>query len=295
MKKKIIKITLTLRDGDVSFTAEGDNRLSSTGLAISTAITYGNGAISPTAQITVYGLPIETMNKLFRVQWNTMNSLLNMVKIESGEQGGKLTTDYEGNITFATVNMNGAPNASLVITSQMAVVEKMRYTDPFIIPKGESADVADIIKFLCDDMGFQFENNDVSHILTATTLNGSNLEKIEKLAQMCDIDLYVEQRSITICKKGASRPLKIPVISPTSGLIGYPSPDQRGLTFSCVYNPIVRFGGIIRVSGSAISVANADWRIYGLVTTLEANIPQGKWQMDVNATWRDSKDAAVQR
>ena len=295
MKKKIIRISLVINDENVFFTAQGDNRLRSSGLAISTAITYGNGAISPTAQITVYGLPIETMNKLFRVQWNTMNSLLNTVKIEVGDEGDKLNTVYEGNITFATVNMDGAPNVSLVITSQMAIVEKLRYSEPYTLLKDESADVSDIVRFLCNEMGFQFENNGVTHILTDTKLLGSNMEKIEKLAQMCDFDLYIEQRSIIICKKGASRPLKIPVISPSTGLINYPSPDQRGITFSCAYDPMVRFGGVVRIKDSLIAIANADWRIYGLVATLEANIPQGKWQMAANATWRDSKDAAVQR
>ena len=58
---------------------------------------------------------------------------------------------------------------------------------------------------------------------------------------------------------------------------------------------MVRFGGVVRIKDSLIAIANADWRIYGLVATLEANIPQGKWQMAVNATWRGSKDAAVQR
>ncbi|MGF5977428.1 hypothetical protein ACQE9Z_28340, partial [Klebsiella pneumoniae] len=116
MKKKVIKITLTLQDGVQTFTAEGDNRLSSTGLAISTNITYGNGAISPTAQITVYGLPLATMIKLMRIQWNTMQAILNMVKIEVGEQGQPLKVAYEGNITFATINMDGAPNVALVIT-----------------------------------------------------------------------------------------------------------------------------------------------------------------------------------
>uniref|UniRef100_UPI001F3B1AD1 hypothetical protein n=1 Tax=Escherichia coli TaxID=562 RepID=UPI001F3B1AD1 len=94
MKKKVIKITLTLQDGVQTFTAEGDNRLSSTGLAISTNITYGNGAISPTAQITAYGLPLSTVNKLTRVQWNTMQAILNMVKIEVGEQGQTLKVAY---------------------------------------------------------------------------------------------------------------------------------------------------------------------------------------------------------
>lgn len=295
MLRKVIKITLTLNGQDESFTAQGDNRISSYGLAVSTAITYGNGAMTPTAQITVYGLPIETMNKLFRVQWNTMKAILNTVKIEAGEQGKTLDTVYEGNITFATINMDGAPNVALVITSQMAVVEKLKATLPLTVPKETTVDAADLIKFLAEDMEYKFENYGATHPITDTSLNGSNLEKIEKLCTMCDFDLYVEQKLIVICKRGGNRELKIPVITPTTGLIGYPSPDQRGITFNCAYDPLVRFGGIVRIKDSIIGVANEDWRTYGIVTTLEANIPQGKWEMNVNATWRDSKDAAVQR
>ncbi|WP_236528076.1 hypothetical protein, partial [Escherichia coli] len=87
-------------------------------------------------------------------------------------------------------------------------------TDPFTIPKGKEFDAADIVKFLAQDMQYEFENYGVTHILTDTTLNGSNIEKIEKLAQMCDFDLYIEQRLIVICKKGGDREVKIPIITP---------------------------------------------------------------------------------
>lgn len=65
------------------------------------------------------------MIKLMRIQWNTMQALLNTVKIEVREQGDPLKVAYEGNITFATINTDSAPDVSLVITSQMAVVEKV--------------------------------------------------------------------------------------------------------------------------------------------------------------------------
>ena len=296
MRKKVIRITLTLNDGVETFTADGDNRLSSSGLAISCVITHGNGAMSPTAQITVYNLPLEVMVKLFRVQWNTMQALLNTVKIEVGEQGDKtLTTAYDGNITFATTDMASSPNTALIITSQMAMVEKFKVTPPFTSPKDEVVDSADIIKFLAEDMGFSFQNFGASKQLTNASLNGSNLEKIQTLAQWCDFDLYVEDKSITICKKDGERDLKIPVVSPTTGMDNYPVLEQRGIAFNCIYDPSIRFGGVVRVKDSLITTANADWRIYGLVTTLEANKPQGKWHMSVNATWRNSKDAAVQR
>lgn len=295
MKKKIIKLTLTLQDGEVFIDSRDSNKISSKGLAVSASITQGNGAITPTAQVTVYGLPIETMNKLFRVQWNTMQAVLNTIKIEVGEEGGDLSTAYEGNITFATVNMDSAPDVSLVITSQMAIVEKMRLVPPIEIEKDESRDVADILEKLCTENGFTFENNGVSHIITSTTLNGSVVDIAQTLANWCEFDLYIEQRSITICPKGEPRPFKIPILSPTTGLINYPAPDIRGVILSCMYDPIIRFGGIITIKDSLIEVANADWRIYGLVSVLEANIPQGKWQQNINATWRNSKDAAVQR
>lgn len=295
MKRKVQRITLTLQDGEESFDSENNNRISSTGLAISTTLNYGNGSISPTAQIVVYGLPIATMNKLFRVQWNTMKAILNTVKIEAGNQGEELSTIYEGNITFATIKMDGAPNCNLIITSQMAIADKLQYSEPYTLKKGEEKEAADIIKELATQSGYQFENYGATHVVTDLKLLGSNIEKISNLCQMCDFDLYIEQKLIVICKKDGERNLKIPIISPSTGLQGYPEPDQRGLNFNCAYDPSIRFGGIVRVKDSIIEIANTDWRIYGMVVTLESNIPQGKWGMAINATWRDSKDAAVQR
>ena len=295
MKRKVIRITITLNGQDEVFTAQGNNRISSTGLAVSTSLAYGNGAITPTAQITVYGLPMDKMLKLMRVQWNTMQALLNTVRIEVGNEGENLSIAYEGNITQATIDANAAPNIPLIITSQMAMVEKSKVAPPYTVGKDVSIDVADIVEALCIVMGYEFTNDGVSHMITSTMIEGSDLEKIQKLAIACDFDLYVDQKVIAICKKGTARTLEIPVLSPSTGLIGYPVPDIKGVAFSCVYNPKIKFGGVVTIQNSAITVCNADWRLYGFTAQLEANIPNGKWQIDAQATWRDSKAAAVQK
>lgn len=295
MKRKVIKVTLNLRDGEKVFTAEGDNKLQFDGLGVSCQIAFGNGSITPTAQISIYGLSMTAMLPLLRVQWNTMQALLNTVRVEVGEQGGPLMIAYEGNITLATIDANAAPDVPLIITSQMAVYENMKVAEPYTTPKDADVDIATIIGELCTRIGYEFENNGVSHIVTNYTLEGSDLDKIKQLCLECDIDLYVEQRLIAICPKGGSRNIRIPIISPSSGLIGYPVPDQKGVSFNCLYDPAIRFGGIVRLQDSAIAVCNADWRIYGYTSQLEANMPNGKWQIAANATWRDSKDAAIQR
>lgn len=295
MKRKVIRITITLNEQEEVFTAQGNNRISSTGLAVSTSLAYGNGAITPTAQITVYGLPMDKMLKLMRVQWNTMQALLNTVRIEVGNEGENLSIAYEGNITQATIDANAAPNIPLIITSQMAMVEKSKVAPPYTVDKDVSIDVADVVEALCIVMGYEFTNDGVSHMITSTMIEGSDLEKIQKLAIICDFDLYVDQKVIAICKKGTARTLEIPVLSPSTGLIGYPVPDIKGVAFSCMYDPMIKFGGIVTIARSAITVCNADWRLYGFTAQLEANIPNGKWQIDAQATWRDSKYAAVQR
>ena len=296
MNEKVIKVTITLNGGTEYFTSEWDNQLSSTGLAVSCNLNYGNGAITPTAQITIYGLTMQKMLKLMRVQWNTMQALLNTVKVEVGERGSELTVAYEGNITQATIDANNAPDVPLIITSQMAVYEKAKVTAAYVLEKNVQMDAALIVEELAVGMGYQFTNDGVTHIVTDVTLEGSDLEKIQKLATMCDFDLYVEQKLIAICKRGTARTLSIPIVSPKNGnLIGYPVPDIKGVSFACLYDPNIKFGGIIRIRDSIIDVCNADWRLYGYTAQLEANIPNGKWQINANATWRDSKDAAVQR
>lgn len=295
MKRKVIRITLNLRDGEKVFNAEGDNRLQADGLGISCQIAFGNGSITPTAQISVYGLSLSSMLPLLRVQWNTMQALLNTVRIEVGEQGDPLMIAYEGNITLATIDANAAPDVPLIITSQMAVYENMKVAEPYTTPKNTDIDIATIIEELCARIGYQLENNGVSHIVSNYTLEGSDLDKIKQICMDCDIDLYVEQGLIAICPKGGSRNIRIPIVSPSTGMIGYPVPDQKGVSFNCLYDPAIRFGGIVRIQDSLIDVCNADWRLYGYTAQLEANIPKGKWQINGNATWRDSKDAAIQR
>ena len=142
-------------------------------------------------------------------------------------------------------------------------------------------------------MGYQLENNGVSEITKDLTLNGSSLDKLKTLEHDFEFDMYIESNLIAITPKGGSRNIKIPVITPTLGLIGYPIPDIRGVTFKCLYDPLLRFGGICKIKDSTIEVCNGEWRIYGMYKSLESNQANGNWHCEIAATWRDSKDAAI--
>ena len=296
LQNKVIKVTLKLNGKDTVFSSETKaNKISSDGLHVQAVISYGAGNITPTAQINIYGLTIETMTPLMRIQWNTMQAVLNTIQVEVGDKSDTvLSLAYEGNITFAKIDTSNAPTMCLQIESQMSVVESLTPRQPNTYTKGQ--DGAVIIQQLAQSMGYQFSNNQASHILTDDlTMEGSYLNRIQLLATNCDFDLYAEQRSITICKRGYSRLVKIPVITPTTGLIGYPSPDIRGITFRCLYSPLVRFGGIVRIAESLIPTCNGDWRTYGVRAILETNVSASRWEMEVSAVPRNVKDVAIAR
>lgn len=296
IQPKVIKVTLKLNGKDSVFSSETKaNKASSDGLRVQVVLSYGAGNITPTAQISIYGLTIATMTPLMRIQWNTMQAILNTIQIEVGDKSDKvLSLAYEGNITFAKIDTSNAPTMCLQIESQMAIVETLTPRQPNTYTKGQ--DGAMVIQQLAQSMGYQFSNNQASHILTSdVTMEGSYLSRIQLLATNCDFDLYTEQRSITICQRGFARTVKIPVITPTTGLIGYPSPDIRGITFRCMYSPLVQFGGIVRIADSLIPTCNGDWRIYGVRAVLETNVGSGRWEMEVSAVPREVKDVAIAR
>lgn len=300
MKRKVIRVTITLKGTDPEgkpevFTSEGDfNQIRSTGLRVLFNCLNGNGAISPTANIQIYGLAMEKMHKLMRIQWNTMQAIMNTILVEAGEEGEDLSKVYSGNITFAKIDMSGAPNVFLNIDSQAAVVEQLRPVEPIAFV-GDT-DAAEMIRIITENyMNYKFYND---HELSLIIPDGAMYEKtylemIQDIARDADWDLYIEQDLIAICPKGVARKVKIPTLTPKTGLVGYPTPDVRGVVFKCFYNPDIRFGGIVKIKDSIIDICNNDWRIFGMKTVLEANQPDGAWFIEANASWRDSKDVAI--
>ncbi|WP_338805142.1 hypothetical protein WDV76_08970 [Xenorhabdus griffiniae] len=292
--RKAIRITFTLSGKDESFTSENQNKLSATGFRISAEVNYGNGAITPHARIKAYGLPMEVMEKLLRIKWNDIKALRNNVTIEAGEEGEELAQVFKGGITFAYPDFGDVPNVALVIESQTAVLDKMMGVDAESY-EGEH-DVTAIMANICKRIGYNFEPNDVSVKISNPYLNGTEIEKIRQLAHAANLDLYIENKNIAVTyEDNPRRTLKIPVISPETGLIGYPVPTMIGIQFKCFYDPLVRFGGIVRITDSLIKICNGDWRIFGVRIILETEQESAQWAMEVSASRRGEKNAAIKK
>lgn len=287
MDKKAIRTTITLVNDKFD---DDTNQIIAEGLRTICNIQFGGGAVMPYAEIIIYGLRLDVMHKLMRVRWQDINSMLNTIRVET--EGAIV---YEGNITFAYIDTSNAPNVSLRIRSITSIYEAYKPSNQRMF-LGEFP-VVQAIENITLDMGYRFENNGVPEdlIMTDVTLGDSDLNKIRKLCRDYQIDLYIENRSITITRQGAPRNTRVPVITPKTGLIGYPVPTMQGVDFRCLYSPMIRFGGLARIADSLMETTNGDWRVFGTTIQLESEMPGGAWFIDVRATHNEPNNTAISR
>lgn len=277
--RKRIRLTLKLNGKDEVFTSDNKNKLSAVGLRISAEVSFGYGSPAPYARVRVYGLPQETMNKLITAKFQQVKTLRTLITIEAAEGEGDFAQVFSGGIFMALPEYSEAPNVSIVIEAISAVFESKLPT-PAESYEG-SHSVVEIISGICKRIGFSFESNNVNAMVDNPYLTGSDLEKIRWLCVNNDLDLYLGNNSVAIAPKGAPRNIKIAVISPDTGLIGYPVITNIGATFKCLYDPSIQFGALVRVKGSQIELCNGEWRVYGLRAQLETEMDSARWFMEI--------------
>lgn len=292
LNKKVIRTTITLVDDEFK---DGKNQIVVSGLRTSCAINYGNGSVMPSAEIVIYGLALKTMNKLLRIRWQDLNSMQNLVRIDAGDDGSELKPAFQGNITFAYIDTGSAPDIALRIQSVSAVYQAYRPAEP--IAYSGSKSVVSAIREISGRMGYLFENSGVPESLSMNdvTLIDTDLNKIRRLCKAYQIDLYIDSGVISIAPEGEARSIRIPIITPKSGMIGYPAPTMQGVEVNCFYDPLIRFGGIIRIKDSIMETTNGDWRVFGATINIESEMPEGAWSMNLKAAHRGGNVTAISK
>ena len=279
--EKKLKVTLYLGEEGKAFDDDGNNTVILEGFRVSAMIQSGNSAgASPMAKIMIWGLSQNVMNQVTKIQWNTDQSKLNNIKLEA-DNGNGYSVVFMGLISFAYPNFGSASENILTIDSHTALNHQVKPVSP--TSYNGSIDVAQAIKAICDEMGMRFENNDVNVKVSSPYLPQTALEKVRKLCEMANVNMYLDKDSIAITLKDQPRNKEIPVISPSTGLIGYPVPNIKGITIKCLYDPLVIFGGLIEIKDSLIEIANGQWRVFGITMYLESQLPNGRWDMELQA------------
>ncbi|OYV51347.1 MAG: hypothetical protein B7X10_00795, partial [Burkholderiales bacterium 21-58-4] len=210
----------------------------------------------------------------------------NTILIAAGDDGNALSTLYKGYMTDSWSEMREAPNTALVVMAATGAVTAVRPVNAssYIGPTQVSGVMAD----LAAEAGFGFENNGVQVTLDSPYLPGTTLAKIQACARAAGIYYTIRQGVLVIWPVGATASQDVPIIiSPATGLVGYPTFSQSGVSVRCLLNPSIQFGKKFTISGSILTPANRDWNPYSIEHNIESQAPNGDWFTDVTGYWAD--------
>ncbi len=271
--QKRINVQLTLANG--AFGSGKNNQAVLTGLRVSAKILVAGGESQSTAEVAIYGLPLDMMNQLSTVGIDYNARYQNSMSIEAGDENG-MHLVFAGSIANAFVDANAMPNVCLRVSGSPGLFYAMQPTKPISV-KG-AADAAGLMAELAGKMGFSFENAGVSVKLANPYFAGTPLTQAKAIAKHGAFDMLLDKDTMAIVPPTASRTGQTVLISPSTGMVGYPQFNQNNVIVTCLFNPEVKCFGDIQVQ-SDLTSANGIWKVNSYELHLESFTPKGQWFM----------------
>lgn len=277
--KKALQIDIELNNGLTK---------SFTGLACKVSVQKLGLPDKNKASISIMGLSYDDMAAATTIAQQPFMFARNHIAIWAGEQGQSLTRIFSGNISNAWADFNTAPDPTMKIEAMTGGFASLMSQAP-MATSGETK-AADVVQQMAATSGFSFKNQGVDSALSNTVLSGSPIEKAKAAADQVGADLIIDDEEMILLPKGETRQTAggTILVSPTTGMIGYPTFGNMTLSFKCFFNPSIQRGGLVQVE-SIVPKASGEWRVSKVTHNLTAYDPKGgPWETVVEGTygWR---------
>lgn len=276
--RRLLNVTFTLGEG--SFGSDGKNTVTLEGLRISAKIVNAGGYSMATLSMRVYGMTKSQMDHLSTLGMEIALFRRNSVLLQAGDEGSVLGTVFTGTITNAWADFQGQPDVGFQVEAHEGLIEALIPS----VPKSYTGptDVAVILSGLAEEMGLPFENNGVSVILNTPYYAGSPRNQAWAAAKAANIGISLDKGILAIWNKGQARGGTAPLVSASTGMVGYPAYTSKGIAVKTVFNPSIGFQQKIQVE-SSLTPASGSWITHALNHDLESNLPGGQWFSMVEA------------
>lgn len=265
------------------FTESGSDTLTISGLRMSATVNKAATPGGATLQMQIYGMTLSQMNQLATLGMVYSQIKRNTITVLAGDASAPLATVFIGTILQAWINFDNMPDVAFHIEAQTLAAEAVISAQPTSISGG--VDVAQMMGNFAQQMGCSFENSGVSAKLPVSYFYGSIPNQAAACANAAGINWFVDNEILAIWPKGKSRAGTIPLISTTTGLIGYPGFTAYGLMLKTLFNPELRFGASVKVQSSLATVSALNttgiWTIYSLDHEIESMVAHGKWYTSI--------------
>jgi hypothetical protein len=269
--KKRLDLTITLSDGQFG---DAGNTVTLTGLRMTADLINPGGDSMGALQLRVFGLPQSMMNRLTTIGDINRVNPMDAILLSAGDDVSGMQMVFKGTIYDAWADYNSAPQVAFNVVAFMGM-------DALVKPVGASSfqgatDVATIMEGFSKVMGLAFENNGVAVTLSNPYFSGTALNQARLCAQAANIWYSVDRGVLAIWPKTGARQGEIPLISPETGMVGYPALNSKGMSVQTLFNWNIRPGGQVKVQ-SSIPMANGLFTLGPFSHSLSSEIPGGPW------------------
>lgn len=271
--RKLLDVELTLKSG--TFTGSNQNSQRFVGHRVSAHIIQPGAPDMGQMQLGIYGLPLEMMNRMTTMGRQYALRDANSVKLFAYEEGQKPRLVFTGTISDAYADMHAAPSACFRIAAHAGLLGAVKDVPPTSVQGAAKVDT--VMKQICQKGGWQFENNGVDAVLDNPYLPGSAFRQAISVMRSTRCLMHIHNDTLAIWKPGGSRAGSVPLISPGTGMIGYPRYRQVSVEVSTQYLPTVQFGGKIKIQ-SDLTPACGEWSVVYVEHDLESEVINGRWE-----------------
>ena len=274
------QLSLSFKLGRGSFGNSGYNTIGIDNARASAMVVKAGGASMGALQLRVWGMTLSQMNQLSTLGKLPMSIRNNVVVVSAGDEETGMGVVFEGTIADAWANLQAPPNGLFVVEAYAGLYDAVAPIPPtsYVGPTS----VATIMAGLAAQMGLTFENGGVTAIFNNPYFPGTALSQVHACAEAANIDCVIDNGKLAIWPRGGSRGGQAPLVSPGTGMIGYPTFTAAGVVVRTIYNPNLDFGARVRVE-SELQRACGEWVIYDLSHSLESRMPEGEWHTEFSA------------
>ncbi|MDB5777615.1 MAG: hypothetical protein JWP38_3748 [Herbaspirillum sp.] len=272
--KKRLDLTITLGTGSFGETVGSTVKLS--GLRMIADIAFAGGATMGALQMRVFGLPQAMMNQLTTIGLVATDLLgKNAVTLAAGDDVNGMRMVYQGSITSAWADYSSAPDVAFNIIAAAGMDAALRPVPPVSF-NSPSVDVSSIMSQFATTMGYAFKDLGVSAKLSYPYFDGTALSQARSCANAADIWMTIDRGALVIWPKSGAVMGDIPLISPATGLVGYPSPSSGRISFTTVFNQDIYMPGKVQLE-SSIPMGRGVFITFKVSHSLSSELPGGPW------------------
>jgi hypothetical protein len=272
------KIDLTFKLGTGTFGETGADTVKLSGLRVRASIVIAGGPSQSQAQLRVYGLTPSLLNQLSALNQAVMVSRNNSVTVAAGDDAAGVATVFQGQVAIGQVDMLGAPDSALLVVAFAGMLDAMKPAPPSSYPG--DVPVSTVMADLAKRMGYAFEDNltaKTDAILSSPYFPGTARDQVVRAAEAADLNWIIDKGVLAIWPRSGTRAGKVPVISPETGMVGYPSySSYLGIQVKSLFNPFLNCGETVAVK-SSLAFANGSWTTYSIAHELDSEMPDGEW------------------